>query len=177
MSRGASPAEADRLLASIREGGGRKALGKLIGLGPAALPAVRAGLRSDDWRIRRDCLRVLDHWADPESGRLVLQCLDDEHPEVRKWAAHALGCDRCKGQGRGAFDAVPHLLRVVREDTSLRVRRSAVVALAWNQPRDERVAACLEELLEVERDPKIRMHAQGGLARQRSALSDGGEAT
>jgi len=162
------PAEIDRLVASIQHGGGTKSLAKLISLGQAALPVIRAGLRSGDWRIRRDCLRFLDHQADPESGRLVLECLDDEHSEVRKWAAHALGCDRCKAEGRGNFDAVPHLLRVVREDPSLRVRRSAVVALAWNQPRDQRAASCLQELLESEADPKIRRHAEDGLARHQS---------
>lgn len=160
-------ADVDRLLASIQHRGGAKSLARLVALGQAALPAVRAGLRSDDWRVRRDCLRFLDHQADPESGRLALECLDDAHPEVRKWAAHALGCDRCKAQGRSDFDAVPYLLRVVDEDPSLRVRRSAVVALAWNQPCDQRVAACLRELLASEVDPKIRMHAAAGLARHR----------
>ena len=159
--------EVDRLLASVQQGGGRKSLEKLIGLGQAALPAIRAGLRDGGWRTRRDCLRFLDHQADPESGRLVLESLHDDHPEVRKWAAHALGCDRCKGEGRGHLDAVPALLRVAREDPSLRVRRSAVVALAWNQPCDRRIAACFRELLESERDPKLRMHARDGLARHR----------
>jgi HEAT repeat protein len=159
---------AERLLLSIHETGGRKALAKLVGAGRAALPVARAGLRHPDWRVRRDCLRFLDHQADPESGRLVLGCLTDAHPDVRKWAVHALGCDRCKGAGRGDLDAVPHLLRVVREDPSLRVRRSAVLALAWNQPRDARVAAGLEDLLRTECDAKIRMHAEAGLARQRA---------
>lgn len=159
--------EVDRLLASVRLGGGRKSLATLIGLGEAALPAIRAGLRDGDWRMRRDCLRFLDHQVDPESGRLVLECLDDDHPEVRKWAAHALGCDRCKAGGRGGFDSVPALLRVAREDPSLRVRRSAVLALAWSQPCDRRIAACLRNVLESERDPRTRMHAADGLARHR----------
>jgi len=161
-------AEVDRLPASIHQSGGRKSLAKLVGLGEAVLPAIRAALRSADWRVRRDCLRLLDHRADSESRRLALESLGDEHPEVRKWAAHALGCDPCKGEGRSDLDAVPRLVRVVREDPSVRVRRSAVVVLAWNQPSDQRVAACLQELLESEDDAKIRMHAEGGLARHRS---------
>jgi hypothetical protein len=157
-----------RLLRSIREDGGRKALVKLVGLGLEALPAVREGLRHPDWRIRRDCLRFLDHQSDDESGRLAASCLDDPHPEVRKWAVHAVGCDRCKEEPRRDFDAVPLLLRALRGDPSLRVRRSAAVALAWNTPRDRRVAECLEEILRSESDAKIRMHAEGGLARQRA---------
>ena len=63
--------EADRLLASVRETGDRKSLVRLIALGRAALPAIRAGLRSRDWRIRRDCLRFLDHADDSGEGRFL----------------------------------------------------------------------------------------------------------
>src|SRR5262249_13220469 len=114
------PSEVDRLLASIQHRGGTKSLAKLIGRGQAALPVIRAGLRSTDWRIRRDCLRFLDHQTDPGSGRLVLECLEDEHPEARKSAAHALGCDPRKPEGRGDFDDGPYLLRLMRDYSRLR---------------------------------------------------------
>ena len=159
----------DPLLAALRSSKVDAVRREFSRLGPRALALVHAGLEDPEWRVRRDCLRILDHMTDAESGRRVAACLDDEHPEVRKWAAHALGCDRCKGGGRDGFDAVPALIEVIRNDPSLVVRRSAVVALAWNQPPDDRIAALLEALLAEDDDEKIRLHAEGGAERHRSA--------
>lgn len=151
-------------LAARAARGDRKALSAFVGLGDAALPGVIRGLGDPDWKVRRSSLRFLDHHMDAETTPLVIERLRDEHPDVRKWAAHALGCAHCKCGSELGLDPVPHLVRAAREDPSLRVRRSAVVSLACNLAADARVRALLAELLETERDPKIRRHAEYGLS-------------
>ncbi len=162
----------DALLAHAVETGDRKALTRFMRLGAEAYPAIRRGLAHESWKIRRDCLRFLDHHMDHEFARTAADRLaHDEHPEVRKWAAHALGCDHCKSGVDLGLDPVPLLIEAVRTDPSLRVRRSAVVALAWTQPPDARIRDLLDELLARESDAKIRGHAEQGRARHAAGLA------
>ncbi|MEZ4217026.1 MAG: HEAT repeat domain-containing protein [Myxococcota bacterium] len=167
------PTDVDEMLRALAASPDRKRFEAFLRLGVDATSAVRRGLRDDDWRVRRDCLRFLDHHVDPESEAIAIELLrGDPSPEVRKWAAHALGCDRCKGGADLALDPVPALVEAARSDASLRVRRSAVVALAWTRPPDARIHAFLAELAAAERDPKLRRHAIDGMARHASAPRD-----
>jgi hypothetical protein len=117
--------DADTLLEQLAESGARKDFLAFARLGKSALPSVVRGLEHSSWKVRRDCLRILDHHLDASTGPHVLARLDDPHPDVRKWAAHALGCDHCKSDPELDFAVVPKLMDVAREDPSLRVRRSA----------------------------------------------------
>lgn len=146
-------------------------LKKLVRLGPACLPAIRRALWDDRWRVRRNALRVLDHLDDGGSTSRMIELLADEHEEVRKWAAHSLGCERCKDGGEKGVDPVPHLIDVARRDSSAAVRRSAVVCLAWNRPQDERIRLFLEERCASEPDPQIVRHAWDGLNRHSAPTS------
>jgi hypothetical protein len=157
--------DAEAEISALSRSGDRSAQAAFLALGPRAFPAVRRGLGHSSWKVRRDCLRFLDHHVDPEMALLILDRLRDEHPDVRKWAVHALGCDHCKEESALGFDPVPHLMDVIRDDSSLRVRRSAVVALAWTQPPSSRIADFLGTLLDSETDEKIRFHAEGGVSR------------
>lgn len=149
----------------------RKKLRAFVERGREVSPVVLRGLRDPDWRVRRDCLRFIDHHADPDSARAALDLLaSDSEPEVRKWAAHALGCGHCKSGSTLGFDPVPALIAAARSDASLRVRRSAVVSLAWGQPADARIHEFLGELASGARDAKIRRHAADGAARHASRL-------
>jgi len=159
--------DAEVLLAALAERGDRKAMARLIALGREAFPAIRRGLTHPSWKVRRDCLRFVDHHPAPELVEAAVARLDDAHPEVRKWAAHALGCDHCKAGERLPVDPLPHLVATARDDPSLRVRRSAVVTLAWNAAPDVGIGRFLAERLDVEKDPKLRHHAEAGLARHR----------
>ena len=163
---------AEALLERLAETGDRKDLMRLGAMGRSALPALRRGLEHESWKVRRDCLRIFDHILDAESGRLVLARLDDPHPDVRKWVAHALGCDHCKTDPALDFDPVPRLMDVARGDPSLRVRRSAVVSLAWTQSPQRRIAEFLGELLASATDAKIRMHAESGAERHAAGARD-----
>jgi len=140
--------------------------------GALGLPELRSALRDSDRRVRRNALRVLDHIPNAGCTREIVDLLHDEHEEVRKWAAHALGCDRCKPGDLPDLDPVPALIRVATTDSSRDVRRAAVVCLAWNRPADRRITSFLDMLERSTSDRKIRLHAEQGRARH-VALAQG----
>jgi hypothetical protein len=74
----------------------RAAYWRLVEVGELAIPAVRAGLRSDDPAVRRSCCEFLDLYWDEDAAIEVESLLADPEPEVRAMAAHALSCERCK---------------------------------------------------------------------------------
>ena len=140
------------------------AKGKFKKLGPygrEVIPVARKALSDADWKVRRNALRLLDHANDPASTEQIIELLKDEHAAVRKWAAHALGCDTCKSGRPSSIDPVPYLIDAARSDPSLDVRRSATVCLAWNRPPEQRVGSFLSDLARTESDPKILLHAEG----------------
>src|SRR5919198_61154 len=68
--------------------------------GEDAKPALLRGLEHPSYRVRRGCLRVLDHTIIDDPTRLaVLKALDDPHRKVRSAALHVLGCEACKPEG------------------------------------------------------------------------------
>lgn len=155
---------------SVRDLFARGVFKKLALLGPNVLPHARSALSDPDWRVRRNALRLLDHSTDSQSVPRMIELLKDDHEEVRKWAAHALGCDRCKNGAGLPVDPVPQLIEVVEHDPSLIVRRSAIVCLAWNRPVDSRIRNFLLRLAASTDDQKIRLHAEGGAKRHSEAV-------
>lgn len=133
-------------------------------LGPNALPAVREGLRSGRWQVRRWCTILLDHLADPETLEHLIPLLHDPKSNVRMWAVHSISCDRCK-QEDNPVDVVPLLIERIEADESIRVRRMAVAMLAHHVAPDVRCIPVFEKLLEEESDRKLRLHAAEALER------------
>ena len=131
--------------------------------GAEALPEVRAGLSHPEWRVRQWCAMFLDHHWDTESLRRLVLTLHDPKLKVRKAAVHSLGCDRCKG-GENPIDAVPLLAERLREDKSIKVRRTAALTLAIQKP-ERRIARIFGTILRDETDPKLRTWATWGLKR------------
>ena len=82
----------------------------LIALGGEALPAIRSGLRSEDWEVRRWSAMCLDQVADEDALLDLVPLLRYAHPEVRLWAVHSLGCDHCKDDVSCSVDIVPQLI-------------------------------------------------------------------
>lgn len=142
---------------------------QLVAHGTDALPAIRAGLRSDDWRIRHWSAICMDRVADENAYDDLIPLLSDPHPKVRLWAVHALACDHCKDDVSCPIDVVPLLIERIRTDQSMRVRRMAVIMLTTDF-RDARARPVLERLLTETEDRKMRLHAGDGLRR----LSDAG---
>jgi hypothetical protein len=74
----------------------RAALWWLVWAGPAATPAVRAGLHSDNAAVRGGCCELLEHWPGAEAFPELEVLLSDADPVVRRKAAHTLTCDHCR---------------------------------------------------------------------------------
>lgn len=136
----------------------------LIALGEEAIPALRDGLRDDDWQIRRWCAICLDRVADGDALRDLVGLLDDPKAAVRLWAVHSLACDHCKQDVECPVDTVPLLIRRIEEDPSMRVRRMAVIMLG-SELLDRRARPVFEKILVEESDQKLRLHAANGLRR------------
>lgn len=142
---------------------------KKLGDSHAVRIEVLECLSDPDWKVRRNALRFLDHAPVESMEASIIERLRDEHEEVRKWAAHSLGCDRCKGGSSLSLDPVPFLIEAAEKDDSASVRHSAIVCLAWNRPPDKRIAALMKKLQTKASDENIRAHAKSGVERHQSA--------
>jgi HEAT repeat protein len=157
------------LVESFRESKARvEALARLQALGPAALPAVREGLRHPDWHVRHWCAIYQDHNATPDSLRDLVPLLTDPVTRVRLWAVHSISCEGCKDHECRPIDVVPLLIERVEKDASTRVRKMAV-AMLTTLPLDSRVPPVFRAVLGKEADAKIRLHAENGLRKYRDA--------
>lgn len=136
----------------------------LVARGAEALPAIRAGLMSPDWQVRRWAAMCLDQVADEEAPVDLVPLLADPHPKVRLWAVHSIACEHCKEDVSCPVDVVPLLIERIRDDPSIRVRRMAVIMLG-SEFEDPRALPVLEEVLREDSDSKIRDHAGAALAR------------
>ena len=137
------------------------AFAALLALGPAARAAVHEGLGDGRWEVRRWCLYWLLRFPAPEDAAHVAPLLHDPRARVRHGAMVVM--ERAVGA-----EAVPLLLERALEDESLRVRRQAVLYLAWEHPHPD-LAAFFADLLARERDPTLHKYAGMGLVRSRAA--------
>lgn len=140
----------------------------LVALGAEALPAIRDGLASPNWQVRRWCAMCLDRVADADSLLALVPLLRDPQSGVRLWAVHALACDHCKEDVECPVDVVPLLIERIEIDKSLRVRRMAMIMLG-TEFIDPRAVPVFRQLLRAEEDCKLRLHAEAGLRRLRDA--------
>lgn len=164
MSQSSALQRAERLVTSLTSQDGETrhcAYQDLLDIGRPALPAVRDGLKHEHWQVRRWCAMVLDRIADSESLRMLIPLLDDSHRLVRLWAVHSIACDQCK-EGANPIDVVPLLIRRMRADRSVRVRRMAAAMLASHHS-DPRAFRAFRLLLDGNADPKVQLHARFGL--------------
>src|SRR5262245_38835430 len=162
------PSDPAVLIESFRESTTRvETLARLQALGPAALPAVREGLKHQDWHVRHWCAIYLDHNGTPDSLWDLVPLLSDPVTQVRLWAVHSISCEGCKDHGC-PIDIVPLLVARVEKDASTRVRKMAV-AMLTTLPLDSRVPPVFKAVLGKETDAKIRLHAENGLRKYRDA--------
>ncbi|MGI9518388.1 MAG: HEAT repeat domain-containing protein [Pirellulaceae bacterium] len=146
---------------------------ELVELGHQSLPALRQGLKSEDWQVRKWCAMCLDQVADTESLMDLLPLFTDPRADVRLWAVHSIACDHCKEDVHCHTDLVPHLVERIENDESIRVRKMATIMLG-TEFLDSRTGPVFQRLLDTETDRKIRLHAEAGLNRLRQAgLAEG----
>jgi HEAT repeat protein len=147
----------------------------LFGMGFAAVPAAREGLRHTNAAVRYYCVRLLDHFLVPEVLNELLGMLSDPAPRVRWAVLHTLACDRCKeGNCRpGAAEVLPEALRLLHEDGSGHVRAMAIEVVGQyvhTNPLAERV---LLEARTNDPSPTVRKkagwYAPGGPIHLRTA--------
>ncbi len=139
----------------------RQAFRALREAGPAALDAGMEGLAHEDWQVRRWCAIYLDHNADARALRRLVLTLDDPKAKVRRWAVHSIACEPCK-EGDNPIDVVPLLAKRIKEDKSIKVRRTAAIML-WQWAGERRVSRIYRRILSDESDEKIRRYARWGL--------------
>jgi HEAT repeat protein len=153
----------------------RPAYWLLMAGGPAALPAVRAGLQHESGAVRAGCAEALDHLVDEASFPLLVACLDDPEPRVRVNALHALACDRCKDNGCRPEKAavLPPAVRCLRHDPHKHVRAMAAEVIGRWAHGDEAAAAALVDARDLDPDPMVRKkaswYAPGGPIYRRTA--------
>jgi len=137
------------------------AFAALVALGPGARTAVRAGLGDGRWEVRRWCLYWLFRFADAADLEAVAPLVRDSKNLVRHAALVALALSPGASE---RSDVVPLLLERACGDESLRVRRQAVLLLAWEHPHPD-LAGFFRGLLETESDAKLCRYARQGIAR------------
>lgn len=86
---------------------------------PERRAAAIEGLRHPDWRVRRTSAWLLDRVdLTPEAAAALTRALDDEHPQVRRKAVHALSCEQCKPSDC-VVDVRPLFERVIADRSRL----------------------------------------------------------
>lgn len=133
---------------------------------------VRRGLRHPDASVRSACCRILDHFLDDAALDDVVARLDDPAADVRAWALHTLGCDRCKeGTCRPGGDVVVDAaLRLLAGDPDGRVRAVAADVLGrLAAAGHERILAALAAARDDDADRVVRQAAARFLARHAAA--------
>jgi hypothetical protein len=116
-----------------------------------------------DPQVRRWCLFFLDHYANNASMDVFTQALTDEVPFVRDLALHSIACEPCKGGELCVADALPPVVRVLREDPDVNLRIKAIPVLLRLAERDPRAREALSDAARKDPDPLVRTCARDAL--------------
>lgn len=123
-----------------------------------------AGIKDQNWRVRRSCCRLLDDLALTEESMAALQeRLHDEHPEVRRAALHTLSCEHCKPDDSCALDVRGVFERMAR-DPNQRVRKMIVGPLSWGF-HESWALDLLRRIAAEDPSAKLRELAEKGISR------------
>jgi len=146
----------------------KAALRELMQRGPRATAALKRGLAHPNPKIRQGCCVVLDHHLDARAIPDLIDNLSHDDPGVRRWAMHALACDRCKeGECRPGEDAtIPMAMRMLSEDPDRHVRKEAAALLGFQVHARTDAVVALQAAHDQDPDPLVRKvagwHIPGG---------------
>lgn len=119
--------------------------------GPAAIPALLAGLTHRQPRVRRGCVDVIDHGgygADDRCVTALLPLLHDPVPHIRRAVWHTLFCTRCQDAAKCAvmatepLDQVALLIEIGLHDPNPKLRGQLIDELRQHSS-DERASHAL----------------------------------
>ena len=139
------------------------------GSAPAAWPktplrAIQvAALRHPDPFTRKQCLFLLDHYANDQSIEVFNAALEDPVDFVRNLAMHSLACTSCKVEALDSTQVVPGLVRVISSDPRPDLRLRAISMLLHLAPGDGTARTALEAAATSDPDPLTRRAAVGAL--------------
>lgn len=137
--------------------------------GDAGIEAAIEGLSDPDWQVRRWCAVHLDHHSSAAARERLKLTLEDPKAKVRMWAVHSIACEPCK-PGQQLEDVVPLILKRLREDKALRVKRQAVTVLVQHLP-DRRIYRAFRRSLRNEADERLRRLLRWGLHVHKQAVT------
>jgi HEAT repeats len=147
----------------------------LFGMGFAAVPAAREGLRHENADVRYHCCAVLDHFLVPEALSDLIGMLRDPDPRVRRSALHTLACDRCKEEACRPIEAevLPEALRMLNEDGDRHVRAMAIEVVGQYVHTNPMAERALVDARTNDPSPAVRKkagwYAPGGPIHTRTA--------
>ena len=118
--------------------------------GEDGVPAVAAGMRSDDAGVRRRAVLAIAELPGDEATAVLAAALDDEDPQVRRDAALASG-------RRGTAAAVPALVAMVVEGANDVEAAEVLGTLAGDPGRGERILDALTGELAAGSAVRIRV--------------------
>lgn len=153
----------------------KRAYWHLVLTGPAARPAVRAGLGHANADVRAYCAQALDRLVDEASFPDLVQLLDDPDARVRWHALHALACDRCKETAcrPSKAEVLGPAIRCLRDDPSRHVRAVAAEVVGRWVHEDEAAATALVAARDRDPAPAVRKkagcYAPGGTIHRKTA--------
>ena len=136
----------------------KAALRELMRQGPGATRALQRGLWDANPAVRVGCCVILDHHLDASAIPDLLANVAHEDAAVRRWALHALTCDRCKqGECRpGEDDTIPLAMQMLTEDADYQVRTAAVHALGPSVHTRDDVVHALQRAHAEDPHPLVR---------------------
>jgi HEAT repeat protein len=133
----------------------------MLSAGPAALPAVRAGLRHPSGEVRLRCCQFFDQHLVPEVMDDLLALLDDPDERVRCMTLHVLSCDRCKQGSCRPEEAqvVPRAMALLEKDPDAHVRAHAAGLLGGWVHSNPGAAAAIARAYRADPSPAVRKKA------------------
>ncbi|HZQ00668.1 MAG TPA: HEAT repeat domain-containing protein [Reyranella sp.] len=147
----------------------------LLKAGPAAMPAMRRGLKHVSADVRYWCCQYLDRFLEPEVVGELVTMLDDVDARVRLTTLHTLACDRCKvGDCRPEeAEILPRAIGLLTSDPDRHVRAMALEVVGRFVHGSDQAAAAIAAAGTGDSSPAVRKkakwYAPGGAIYRRTA--------
>lgn len=124
----------------------------------AVEPLINFLQKSKNAEIRRAIAYALGEIGDKRAAEVFLELLEDEDETVRYWSCLSLGFMQYK-------KAANALLDVLKEDESVRVRKTAAISVGQLVPKTKKCVQVLLETLETESDLEVQEKIKSTLER------------